>query len=208
MAVADVSAERQASGARQASSSSSSSDVQLQALVFAARAMRVQGQLPADMIALQEESNNQNEASRGLVVLQEYVVKEAAEAADLISKLASAYRPQQMGSGGGLASPSSSSSSYMTDLSQLQTSWKKALEIWEQGAVLAAMINMPQAANIVMLSTELVQQLAQQQTAFGDACCVELALAGLCNNPSCAALGKSNEARVIMSTCSRCKTAR
>jgi hypothetical protein len=53
-----------------------------------------------------------------------------------------------------------------------------------------------------------VRHLGQQQSAFGDACCVELALAGLCNNPSCAALGKSNEARVITSTCSRCKTAR
>jgi hypothetical protein len=164
--------------------------------------MRILGTLLADMMQLQEETNNQRRESRGLVVLQEYVVEDAAEAADLVSKLVTAARPQPG------SSSSSSNASYITELTQLQKSWKKALKIRAESAAIAAAINMPAAANLVMLKTAHVQQLAEQQLGFGDALCAEVALTGLCNNPSCAALGKSNEARVITSTCSRCKMVR
>jgi hypothetical protein len=206
-----LSADRQTSAERLPSSgsssgssggSSSSSSVPAQAVVFAARAMKIQGQLLADMVQLQEGNNNQNRATRDIVVLQEHIIKDADEAADLMSNVAFAYKQQQTGSS---SSSSSGSSGYMADITQLQMSWKSAVVIWEQGAELAAAANI--RGDLAMLSTQLVRKLAQQQTAVGDVLCAELAVTGLSNNPSCGALGKSNEARVITSTCSRCKTA-
>jgi hypothetical protein len=188
------------------SSSSGSNTVPAEAVVVAARALRLLGGAFGVLARIQKNINPL--AIRDQVVLKQVFVREAAAATDLLQKLLTQQQQQQQT---GCRIGSSSSSELGGELvAALQLSWAAAEACCRQAAAAAAASNdsSNSKAQNALLPAELMKQLAQQQTALGGLLCAELALPGLCNNPSCADVSKSSEARMVTSNCSRCKTAR